>query len=94
MQSTSLHNDVTLVTLRVPAEFGCRTAQLVGEFTAWAPVPMGVDRDGSFTIMLRLPRERTWHYRFLVDEIRWINDPEADDYTAAADGAALSVRHT
>ena len=33
--------DTVAVTLRVPAEFGCRSAQVAGDFTAWAPVVDG-----------------------------------------------------
>jgi hypothetical protein len=87
-------HDAAVVTLRVPAEFGCRSVQLVGEFTAWVPVPMGADGDGSFTLMLRLPRERIWRYRFLVDDEVWINDPAADDYAHADDGRAISLLFT
>ncbi len=83
-----------VITLRVPAEFGCRSAQVAGDFTAWAPVVMAGEPAGSFAITLCLPRERTWQYRFLVDGDLWMNDPGADDYVRAANGGAVSVLST
>ena len=85
-----------VITLRVPAEFGCRRhAHVAGDFTAWTPVAMAGEPAGGFSITLCLPRERTWQYRFLVDGDLWMNDPGADDYVrAAANGGAVSVLST
>jgi hypothetical protein len=84
-------HDAVVVTLSVPAEFGCRSAQLIGDFTAWAPVAMGGNPAGSFSLTVCLPRGRSWHYQFLVDGHQWMNDPNADDYAHNADGRAVSV---
>jgi len=83
-----------VVTLRVPAEFGCRSAQVAGDFTAWAPVVMRGEAAGGFSLMVCLPPGRSWQYRFLVDGNRWINDPSAEDYVSRGDGGAASVLHT
>ena len=82
------------VRLTVPAAFGCRWAEVSGEFTAWAPVSMQREQDGSFSLALRLEPGRRWHYRFRIDGETWINDPGADDYILCPDCGAVSVLAT
>jgi hypothetical protein len=93
-RDASCGHDAVVVTLSVPAEFGCRRAQLVGDFTAWAPVAMCDEPAGSFSLAVCLPRGRSWKYQFLVDGHRWMNDPKADDYANHVDGRAVSVLFT
>lgn len=78
----------------MPACVGAATADLVAEFAAW--VPLGMDRrdDGSFVVSLRLEPGRSWRYRFLLDQERWINDWTADDYVSGDDGQCWSVLRT
>jgi hypothetical protein len=83
-----------LVHLTVPAEFGCRGAEASGEFTAWVPVAMQRQPDGTFSLTLRLELGRDWHYRFRLDGETWINDPCADTYILCPDCGAVSVLAT
>ena len=82
------------VTILVPAVFGCRSAEVAGDFTAWSPVVMRREDDGSFSFTVRLERGRRWRYRFRLDGVTWINDPAADDYARCAGGGAVSVLET
>ena len=82
------------VTIFVPAAFGCRRAEVAGDFTEWCPVVMRRERDGTFSFAVRLERDRRWRYRFRLDGAAWINDPAADDYVRYADGSAVSVLET
>jgi hypothetical protein len=92
--SMPMVRDSIVVTLRVPAELGCRTAQLAGDLTAWSPVAMTAERTGSFSIALRLPRGRCWRYRFFVNDEQWMNDPAAEHYATTPEGGAVSVLYT
>ena len=82
------------VTILVPAVFGCPRAEVAGDFTAWFPVAMRHESDGSFSFAVRLERDRRWRYRFRLDGVTWINDPAANDYVRCADGSAVSVLET
>lgn len=82
------------VTIFVPPAFGCRRAEVAGDFTTWRPVVMRREGDGTFSFAVRLERDRRWRYRFRLDGAAWINDPAADDYVRYADGSAVSVLET
>ena len=82
------------VTVFVPAAFGCRRAEVAGDFTAWFPVVMRREDDRTFSFAVRLERDRRWRYRFRLDGVTWINDPTANDYVRCADGSAVSVLET
>ena len=86
--------DVVDVTIFVPAVFGCHRAEVVGDFTARLPVVMRREGDGTFSLAVRLERDRRWRYRFRLDGDTWIIDPAADDYGRCADGGAVSVLET
>lgn len=83
--------DVTIV---VPVVFGSRRAEVAGDFTAWRPVVMRPEGEGSFSFVVRLERDRRWRYWLRLDGAAWINDPAADDYVRYADGSAVSVLET
>lgn len=78
----------------VPACIGATTADLVAEFAAWAPLPMDRQANGSFVVTLGLDPDRSWRYRFFIDEERWINGWTAGDSVAADCGQCWSVLHT
>ena len=46
------------VTIFVPAVFGCRRAEVAGDFTEWCPVVMRRERDG-YVLVRRAPRTRS-----------------------------------
>lgn len=70
------------VTFTLPATVGAATAQLCGDFNDWNPdsEPMKRAKDGSFKLVMTLPAQHTYRYRFLLDGARWENDWDADRY--------------
>jgi hypothetical protein len=59
-----------------------RAAQvdLVCEANGWKPIVMKKARKGTFRARVRLPTERRYQFRYLVDRSRWVNDEQADGY--------------
>jgi hypothetical protein len=52
-------------------------------------------KDGAFTATLDLPTGQAFQFRYLIDDSRWENDPQADDYCStkvcAADNSIVVV---
>ncbi|MCR4391911.1 MAG: glycogen-binding domain-containing protein [Candidatus Acetothermia bacterium] len=71
---------------------GARMVAVVGDFSAWQPVPLAdPDGDGIWTATIALPPGR-YEYAFVVDG-RWIGqDPLADEYVRSF-GEYASVRY-
>ena len=61
-----------------PAE----TVNLVGVFNNWdeSAGAMKKLKNGDFSAVLDLELERSYQFRYLVDDTRWINDEKADIY--------------
>ncbi|MGC9325981.1 MAG: isoamylase early set domain-containing protein [Desulfomonilia bacterium] len=55
---------------------------IVGEFNDWNHLasPMKVQKNGSFSITLNLPKGREYQFRYLLDGSTWENDDSADRY--------------
>ncbi len=62
----------------VPAD--AESVDLVCESNGWDPIAMKKNRKGAFRAKVRLPREREFEFRYLVDGKAWVNDDEADAY--------------
>lgn len=75
---------VCKVTFEVPAQVmnGAATVTLVGDFNGWNPATTSLIRhkDGAYRLILDLPRDREYQFRYLIDGERWENDWEADNY--------------
>ena len=84
-------NGVAKVTFSLPAAVDARSADIVGEFTGWVPVPMTRHTDGSFVVSVELPMGRAYRFRYLLDGVRWENDWHADDYVLNVHGSHDSV---
>ena len=52
--------------------------ELVCDANDWDPIPMKKARNGSFRTKLRLPKEREFQFRYLVNGSAWVNDEDAD----------------
>src|SRR5688572_12351442 len=76
----SSKNGTTRVTLRIPAEAGAATAQVLGDFNDWTPTDMGPSDDGGYELALDLEKGRSYRFRYLLDNRRWENDWQADSY--------------
>jgi cyclomaltodextrinase / maltogenic alpha-amylase / neopullulanase len=63
-----------------------KSVNLAGTFNNWVTqnLPMTAAGDGSFTITIKL-RPGTYHYKFIIDGTKWVNDPAADKSLDADD---------
>ena len=75
---------VSKVTFKVPREIaaGASKASLVGEFNDWSTVktPMKRLKSGEFKAVVELVPGRAYQFRYLIDQMAWENDWEADRY--------------
>lgn len=78
--------------LFVIAAPGARSVAVVGDFSAWQPLPLSdPDGDGIWTASIPLPPGR-YEYAFLVDG-KWVGqDPLAEEYLRTF-GEYVSVRY-
>ena len=68
------------------------TVSLVAEFNDWQPLEMKYDKKTNlFRAKVRLPKDESFHFRYLVDESIWENDPQADLYLPNEFGTQNSV---
>ncbi len=84
---------VTFYTAKaIDAESVC----LVGDFNDWKEcvTPMKPLKDGRFKVMLELVPDREYEFRYLVNEVEWHNDWEADRYVSNPHGSDNSVVST
>ena len=66
--------------------------QLTGDFTSWSrPKAMRRAADGSWRVAVDLPAGREFGFRYLIDGVRWENDPKADRYAPNPFGSENSV---
>ena len=75
------------ITFSLPAEAmqGAVEAIILGDFNSWNPenAPKLVrQEDGTFNAVVPLETGKTYHYRFLLDNTRWVNDYHAQKYEA------------
>ena len=62
---------------------GASKVELLGEFNNWntaEPVNMKKLKDGSFKVIIDLPSEKEYQFKYLLDGEKWINDENADKY--------------
>ncbi|MBN2519904.1 MAG: isoamylase early set domain-containing protein [Bacteroidales bacterium] len=69
---------------------------ILGSFTNWQekPVEMSKLKNGEFSAVITLPSDGSFEYRYLIDDIQWMNDPEADAYTINEFGGENSIIST
>jgi 1,4-alpha-glucan branching enzyme len=70
------------LTFRLPKnEVGdAKAVNLVGEFNKWNTKQTKLKqlKSGDFKIEVELVAGREYQFRYLIDQSRWTNDPEAD----------------
>jgi 1,4-alpha-glucan branching enzyme len=82
------HVRVTFVLPQQEAE----AVQLLGDFTEWRkPKAMRRASDGTWRVAVELQAGREYGFRYLVDGVRWENDPSADKYVPNPFGTENSV---
>lgn len=75
----------TKIAFTLPAEAveGASEAILLGDFNNWNPEKaprLERQPDGSFKAVAQLEEGHTYHYRFLLNDGRWVNDYNAESY--------------
>lgn len=73
------------ITFTLPAEVvaNATSGLLLGDFNNWdnAKAPnLKKQKDGSMKVTLALEGGRSYHYRYLLDDGRWVNDFTAENY--------------
>lgn len=73
------------VTFTLPAEVvgEATSAILLGEFNNWDAnngITLKKQKDGSLKAIASLEAGRTYEYRYLLNDGRWVNDERADNY--------------
>ena len=85
------------VTFKVKKE-ECAAAEKVaiaGDFNDWQPAAMSFNKKLKvFRTKIRLPKNSSFHFRYLVDESEWENDSAADQYLPNEFGTLNSVVDT
>jgi 1,4-alpha-glucan branching enzyme len=75
---------VSKVTFELPpqATNDAKKVALVGDFNGWDPEATVLKRikGGAYSVMLELPRDREFQFRYLIDGERWENHWAADRY--------------
>ncbi|MBE0371134.1 isoamylase early set domain-containing protein [Pseudoalteromonas sp. MMG013] len=72
-----------------------KKVQLVAEFTDWEPVTMKFNKkERTFKSKYRLPTDKQFHFRYLIDGELWDNDHKADAYVTNSFGTQNSVVNT
>lgn len=78
------NNAVCKVTFRLPKEAApnAETVTIVGDFNNWnlTENKMKKLKNGDFTLILELPCNREYRFRYLIDTYKWENDWFADKY--------------
>jgi 1,4-alpha-glucan branching enzyme len=67
---------------------------LLCESNDWKPIDMKKGKDGAFRARLRVPKDRRFEFRYLVDSKSWLNDDAADAYVTNRFGTKNSVLDT
>lgn len=81
------------VTFKLPAKVNSDSAALCGDFNEWdnAANPMKKLKDGSFSTTVSLEAGNSYRFRYFLDDGRWENDWEADDYLPNELGSEDSI---
>jgi len=84
------NNQACNVTFRLPriAAPNAKSVCIVGDFNNWSihAHPMRKLKTGDYTITLELETRREYQFRYLIDEVRWENDWQADKYVRSPYG--------
>lgn len=86
---------VCKITFTLPREAVSSASKvcIVGDFNNWKKkeTPLKKLKNGAFKITLDLPCGKEYQYRYLVDNMTWLNDWAADKYVPSPYGVDNSV---
>jgi 1,4-alpha-glucan branching enzyme len=83
--------NVVKVTFALPADVARESVRLVGEFNGWEGTRLERQQDGEWRATVALSAGRDYEFRYLIDNERWLNDPNADAYVQNPFGEENSV---
>ncbi len=68
------------------------TVKILGLNSDWQhSVDMSRKKDGTFAADVTLPKDSRHQFKYLVNEIEWLNEPEADAHEPNEFGGSNSV---
>jgi 1,4-alpha-glucan branching enzyme len=83
------------VTFRLPKEaaHGARSVTIAGDFNNWdaTRTPLKRLKNGEFKLIMELPRNKEYKFKYLIDSKHWENDWHADKYVPNSYGSDDSV---
>lgn len=81
------------VTFQFPKDVSAEKVALCGEFNDWNSEKnlLKKRKDGYFSTTISLTPGNSYRYRYLVDDQRWENDWDADEYVPNKFGTEDSV---
>jgi 1,4-alpha-glucan branching enzyme len=69
-----------------------KSVKILGLNNDWnTPVAMSKKKTGEFSVEVSLPKNTEHQFKYLVDEVKWINDPQSDSQLPDAFGGSNSV---
>ncbi len=77
------------VQFAVKAADHTREVSLAGDFNGWKPVPMRRQKDGTFSVVMKIPPGR-YEYKFVLDG-DWVHDTDCVDTVLNRFGTFNSV---
>ena len=90
-----------IFTLPAEAVEGATEAILLGDFNNWDPskgITLKKQKDNSHKAVVSLEVGKTYQYRFLLNDGRWVNDYHAENYVHASglhiDNCLITVSET
>ena len=74
--------DVCVVTFYTEPELEAEKVALVGDFNQWSEsaTVMKPLKDGRFKATVELAKDSSYQFRYLINDIEWRNDWDADQY--------------
>ena len=72
-----------------------KSVELFCDFNDWKAVEMKFNKKSkTFKVKIRLPKDGSYHFRYLLNNSEWENDAQADQYLPNVFGTENSVVST
>ena len=70
--------------------------QVLGQFNEWDQDrhPMKRRKDGTWSATIRMPKKKTFQFRYLIDGAQWMTDADCDGLAINEFGGQNSVLKT
>ncbi|MGF1507323.1 MAG: glycoside hydrolase [Chloroflexi bacterium] len=90
------NDTVCKVTFVLPKDTDAHEIFVVGEWDGWDPraTPMSQLKSGEWKARVKLDANDTYQYRYLVDGVTWMSDPDPDDSAPNVFGERNSIVNT